>query len=81
MRKMIATALVALAVAGSALAPAGSVALAEMDTQVDQFIVDSQSLTNIEYTRDNEQSAPENTPAPAEDRCGCAAVPEELPVI
>jgi hypothetical protein len=80
MRKMLATALLALAVTGSTFAPVGSVAFASMEAEVDQFIVDSQGLSNIEYTQDSVQpSADPPPPAPAEDRCICVVVPEEAP--
>lgn len=83
MKKMIATAFLALTVAGSVLAPAGSVALAAMETEVDQTIVDSQSLTNIEYTLDNQQDSPsQQEPAPASPPppdCGCMVVPAVAP--
>lgn len=80
MKKMLATALLALAVTGSAFVPTGGAAFAAMDTTVDQLIVDSQSLSNIVHTQDNNQSAPDSpASAPSDDRCGCAAVPEGAP--
>ena len=80
MKKMLATALLALALTGSALAPTGGVAFAAMDTTIDQTIVDPQGLSNIEYTQDNSpstQDAPSSSPS--NDRCHCVVVPEAAP--
>ena len=82
MRKLLASAMLVLLVAGSTFGPLSGVALAQGDTMVDQPVVDESWLTNQSHTLDatqsngsveaNDSSAPSAPSAPP--GCSCAVI-------
>ncbi|MGE3267610.1 MAG: hypothetical protein AB7P40_02610 [Chloroflexota bacterium] len=86
MRKLLAAAVLSLAVVGSTFAPVNGPALAQSDVVIDQPIVDETWLTNQSHTLDNTQSNDSNEPTQAENvsapadppGCGCTVIPGEV---